>query len=149
MGLEQYELEENKSQTTFHFISEGQKGKILKRIRYSKMPIQGVIDLYNLGFGDVDPQTGKVNDLTVTGNGDRDKVLATVVKTVFIFMSRYPVAKIFIAGSTPSRTRLYQMAISNYLEVLSETFEIEGLSESGFESFQKDSHYIAFLIKRK
>jgi hypothetical protein len=37
MGLEKYESESNKSQTVFTFISEGNNGRILKKVRYTKI----------------------------------------------------------------------------------------------------------------
>ena len=40
---------------------------------------------YNVGFGDFDPKSGKINDLVVTDNKDREKVLATVVATAMDF----------------------------------------------------------------
>jgi hypothetical protein len=149
MRLEQYESNTNKTNTIFTFVSEGPKGKILKRVQYSKMKIKGVSNLYNLGFGDVIKDSDKIDDLIVTDNQDRDKVLATVVNTVYKFTERYPESKIFLTGSNFVRKRLYQIAINKYFDELSETFKIKGLTEDGIFDFEKNTTYLAFLITRK
>lgn len=106
MRLEQYELEFNSNKTSFGFISEGPKGNILKGIEYSKFKQKGVKNLYNLALGDKNIDTGYIDDLVVTDNQDREKVLATVANTVFIFTKRHPKARIIISGSSRSRNRL-------------------------------------------
>ena len=96
MNLEKYKLEFNPTKTAFEFISEGPKGSILKRIEYSKINVKGYKNFYNLGFGDVNSESDEINDVVVTDNQDRDKVLATVASTLFIFIKRYPKATIFM-----------------------------------------------------
>ncbi|MCF0053180.1 hypothetical protein LXM25_24130 [Dyadobacter sp. LJ53] len=66
----------------FKFWSEGCKGSVQKIIVYTETDSENV---YNLGFGDYDPETGSMNDLSVTNNGDSAKVLATVASTVYTF----------------------------------------------------------------
>ncbi len=149
MRLEQYEAKTNKIKTVFTFTSEGPKGKISKRIEYAKMKIKGVNNVYNLGFGDSGGKSGDINDLIVTNNDDRDKVLATVVNTVYIFTEQYPNAKVFVTGSNDVRIRLYRMVIDKYYIELSETFDIKGLTENGLLNFEKNVSYLAFLITRK
>jgi uncharacterized protein DUF6934 len=39
-------------------------------------------DLYNFGFGDVDPANGNICDIVVSNNSDGDKVLATVAGAI-------------------------------------------------------------------
>ncbi len=149
MRLEQYESTANKTHKIFTFISEGPKGRILKRVQYSKVKILGISNLYNLGFGDAIQGSNDIDDLVVTDNQDRDKVLATVMNTLFIFSEKYPKAKILFEGSTTIRTRLYRIVINLYLDILSETFEIYGLTEIGFLSFEKNTKYDSFLFIRK
>jgi hypothetical protein len=147
MSAEQYQAKSNKNQTTFYFISEGPKGRILKKVRYTK--IKSFKNFYNHGFGDVTKKSGSIDDLVVTDNKDRDKVLATVVETIITFTNYYPKAKILFRGSTDPRTRLYQIAITKYFEELSKKFDILGLTNDGWFSFEKNTAYIAFLINRK
>ena len=65
MGNEIYQLEEAPDAMTFEFISVGPKGKIPKLVVYSKIHSKGI---YNLGFGDKDPNTGAINDFVITDN---------------------------------------------------------------------------------
>ena len=147
MRLEKYPSKSNKIQNTFTFISKGPKGHILKKVRYTK--VKGFKNLYNLAFGDAKNNTGGIDDLVVTDNQDREKVLATVAQTVIVFTNCYPKANVFFRGSTNARTRLYQMAITKYFEELSENFDILGLTDYGWLPFEKNTTYIAFLINRK
>ena len=149
MKLEKYKLEFNASKTSFEFISEGPKGSILKRIEYTKVEIKGVKNLYNLGFGDINIDSIEIDDVVVTDNQDREKVLATVASTVFIFTKRYPKAKIIMRGRNTARTRLYRMAINKYFDELSEHFDIKGNFNKQWLPFEKNVDYVAFLISRK
>ena len=45
----------------------------------------GTENIYNLGFGDYNDTSGKIDDFSVTNNGDSLKVLATVASTVYAF----------------------------------------------------------------
>ena len=75
MNLPVYELDVGEGFTTFEFISEGHKGEIPKMITFTEFaPL-----VYNLGFGDRNVETGKLDDFAVSNNGDTEKVLATVV----------------------------------------------------------------------
>ena len=116
MRYERYNPEVSPDILTFEFTSVGPKGKVSKVVIYSKLPIR---NLYNLGFGDRDVETGAINDLVVTDNKDSKKVLATVAFTAYAFINKYPKALIILRGSTKARTRLYQMGISNNLEEIS------------------------------
>jgi hypothetical protein len=91
------------------FVSEGPRGRITKAVIYSQM--RG--NLFNLGFGDWNEKLREVDDSIRSNNGDRDKVLATVASTALNFFDQFPKAQIFAEGSTPARTRLYQMGIAH------------------------------------
>ena len=82
MKLEQYSLKAEDSLMVFEFTSIGPKGNIPKLVKYSETNLKG---LYNLAFGDKDIDTGALNDLAVSNNNDSEKVLATVVGTVYAF----------------------------------------------------------------
>lgn len=104
--------------------------------------------VYNLAFGDID-QKGEMDDVTISDNGDRNKILATVAKAVDEYTRRYPRRWIVFKGSTNDRTRLYRMAIGLNLEQLSIKFHIYGLKGEEFVPFQRNMHATAFLVKRK
>ena len=130
---------------TYEFLSSGPKGTIKKVVQYIAIS-QGV---YNLGFGDWDEEAQSIRDDVRTNNEDRDKVLATVAFTVFDFMEHHPDAIILAEGSTPARTRLYQMGISDNLTEIGQLFDVEGYYNGGWEPFKKGRNYQAFSLKAK
>jgi hypothetical protein len=133
--------------SSFEFMSEGHNGKIPKRIQFTSTPWTNI---YNLAFGDI-KEDGDLDDLTISNNGDRNKILATIVKVVEAYTERYPDRWIYFEGSTEHRTRLYRMAISIYLDELSVLFEFfaEVKGQNGYVVFNKGLNVKAFLIKRK
>ena len=146
MGNERYDLKVKSDAMSFRFTSVGPKGEIPKLVVYSKTRIK---NLYNLGFGDEDTNTGNIDDLVVTDNKDSQKVLATVAFTVYAFTDVYPNALIAATGSTKARTRLYQMGISNNLEDITTDFIVWGRKEGIWSPFEKNVNYDAFLITHK
>ncbi len=149
MSLDKYQTRANKTQTVFTFTSEDPKDKILKRIHYSKLKIKGIRNVYNLAFGDSVEGSKDLDDLTISDNQDRDKILATVVNSVYKFSEHHPKAMIYVTGSTDARTRLYRMVIAKYFDALSEIFDIKGVTQNGIFSFEKNKTYESFLITRK
>lgn len=129
----------------FDFVSRGKNGDILKRVIFTATDEK---EVYNLAFGDVD-EDNEINDLVITDNGDRNKVLATVVLIIEAYTQRFPDRWIYFRGSTDDRSRLYRMAIGLHLEELSSSYEIWALIDGRLELFSKDLKTNAFLIKRK
>jgi len=146
MKLPRYELKAERSLMVFEFISEGTNGAIPKLIKYSETNLKG---MYNLAFGDKNPETGEIDDKVISNNGDSEKVLATVVATVYAFSDKHPGSWIFATGSTKARTRLYRMGITRYIDEIKSDFEIYGLKENEWEEFLKEIEYEAFLVRRK
>jgi hypothetical protein len=146
MDLPRYEYTTSDFQE-YAFYSIGPKGKIKKLVRFQKIQAYPVI--YNLAFGDQDQLTGHINDSIVSNNNDRDVVLATVASTVVEFCNHYGNHFILAMGSTPVRTRLYQIGINRLIAEISEDFNIYGLIGEAMYSFRKNVNYDAFLIKRK
>ncbi len=146
MHYEKYEITPGDTAMVYKFVSHGPKGDVTKVVVYSP---KGVSNLFNLGFGDKNEHTGELNDCVVTNNGDSAKVLATVASTVYFFTNLFPNALIVATGSTPARTRLYRVVISNNLETIKGDFEVFGLLDGEWEAFCQDTDYQAFLIKRK
>ncbi len=147
MSYDTYELEISDSIMVFEFVSEGPKGLIRKRVHYQKTTQVGT---YNLALGDVNSKTNKIDFDVITDNKDAEKVLATVAKTVFIFIDNFPKARIYAEGSNTARTRLYRMGISSNLEAINKQFDVYGLLESiGWLPFEKNIDYLAFTLKLK
>ncbi len=141
-----YKVNISKDFQTFEFVSVGSKGSITKVVRYNEINVKG---FYNLGFGDKDPITNFISDLTVTNNGDSQKVLATVAATLYAFTDENPEATVIATGSTEARTRLYRMGITNNLEAIENDFMVMGLTETDWEPFRRNVTYGAFLVRRK
>jgi hypothetical protein len=146
MSLERYQLEAYEDLMTFEFISKGPKGEIQKIIVFSKFEKR---NYYNLAFGDKIEGSNDFDDETVSNNDDYQKILATVAKAVLIFTDKNKDAWIIATGSTKSRTRLYQIAISKNLLELQTYFDIYGYKDKKWIKFEKNLAYKAFLVKRK
>jgi len=146
MKLPKYPLASSDKLMTFEFISEGTKGLIHKLVRYQSTNLK---DVYNLAFGDKDHTTGDIDDTIISNNGDSEKVLATVVATVYAFTDRYPDTWIYATGSTKSRTRLYRMGITRFISEIEDDFEILGEQNDDWEKFRKNVDYEGFLVRRK
>jgi len=129
----------------FDFVSHGKKGPICKRVAFTMTEMDNI---FNLAFGDVG-ENGEFDDLRISDNGDRNKILATVVNIITSYTDRYPGRWILFQGSTESRTRLYRMAIGLNLEELSVKFEIYTFEEDKLVLFCKNMNVNAFLIMRK
>jgi len=146
MKYEKYHIETSSSFLKFEFISKGPKGNIKKQVIFKQTDNP---DVYNLGFGDIDPDTGEISDMAITNNNDSQKVLATVALTGLSFFEKHPGKFIFAIGSTKSRTRLYRIGLSTNLEEIQKDFEIFGYQGNSWESFEKERDYEAFHIRKK
>jgi hypothetical protein len=133
----------------YEFYSEGLKGRIKKVVRFRPITSDG-ITFFNLAFDDWNEITGQIDDRIITNNGDRDKVLATVAATVLEFTDRYPGTFVYAKGSTPGRTRLYQIGIACNWEEIHRHVHVYGVTKENYlELFQKSINYEAFIILRK
>jgi hypothetical protein len=145
MKLPKYQLKGDRSLRVFEFISEGPKGRIPKIIKYSETNEENV---YNLAFGNKNV-TGDIDDLTVSDNRDSEKIIATVVSTIYAFTDKHPERMVFATGSTKARTRLYRMGITKYIIEIKKDFEVLGFRDGNWHPFRKDEEYDAFLAIRK
>ena len=146
MKLDKYELKSGEQLEVFEFVSIGPNGRINKLVQYAPTNYK---DLYNLGFGDKNSDTGEIDDYVISNNGDSEKVLATVIATLYAFTDKHRSAMVYATGSTKSRTRLYRMGITKYLNEIQQDFEIYGEIEDVWEEFRKDVEYEAFFVRRK
>ncbi len=130
----------------FEFESISQEKTIRKIIAYT--PLSKNSDMYNLALGDF-LDNGEVSDLTVSNNADMEKVIATVVQTIFIFFEQQPNSLIYLKGSTVERTRLYRIVISKELFEAQKLFDLYGELDNQFEVFVPNRSYQAFVIGLK
>lgn len=141
-----YPLQSDPLGYKFWFDSHGEKGTINKCIVFSRTMVP---NLFNLAFGDWDPISETIDDLSISNNGDRELVLQTVAAAVFQFTKVFPKAKIFATGSTPARTRLYRIGISKNFDEIVSAFEIWGYLEGKWVPFETNLNFKAFMIIRK
>jgi hypothetical protein len=145
-GLDKYNYFTNISGFDFEFESIGTKGIIKKVARFTLIESPFI---YNFGFGDLDENTGDINDTISSNNGDQDKIMGTLGSIIFDFTTLNSDAQIYIEGTNATRTRLYQMSITKYWNQIDLFFEVYGLKQDKWYLFEKGINYEAFIGRRK
>jgi len=145
MNLEKYPVISTNEHLTYEFLSEGPNGTLKKVIYFQEIDD----NLFNLAFGDWDESKQGIDHKARSNNHDRDKVMATVAFAVMDFINNYPEAEIFAKGSTPPRTRLYQIGIFANLHEISQLLEVEGFINGAWQPLEKHRNYDAFLVRVK
>ena len=148
MNLLAYPFVKRPESYYYEFYSEGPNGSIKKVVEYYRLQ-ELEAEVFNLAFGDWDEDNHRINDLSISNNADREKVLATVAATVTDFTKDHPDAIIIATGSTLARTRLYQMGITKIWDDIKQQFEIQGYINDTWRPFQKGVNYSAFLLKAR
>jgi hypothetical protein len=146
MKSEAYPLTHNDKYCYFEFVSESEIKTIRKVVVYS--PMNSDPNRYNLFLAHVLPD-GKWCDKTVSNNLDTQKVIATVIQTMFLFLYAHENKSIYFIGSTPSRTRLYRGIIAREFLEAQKYFDIYGVTESSQELFRPNVYYKAYEIHLK
>jgi hypothetical protein len=148
MTIAHYDYETSEDCFYYEFCSEGPKGKIRKAILFKRVNLQGN-SYFNLAFGDLN-DAGVLDDLIISNNHDAEKVLATVAQAVINFTNVYTDALVYAEGSTPARTRRYQMGINKFWKEIETDFKVFGLlKDKGFEPFKSGRNYSGFAVTRK
>ena len=146
MNIDKYSLKAESSLTVFEFVSEGPNGLIRKLIQFQET---NQPDVYNLAFGDKNADTGEIDDLVVSNNGDTDRVSATVVAALYAFFDKHPDAFVYATGSTKARSRLYRMGITRFYEEMIQGFDLYGQLGDEFYAFEVGKEHAGFLAQRK
>ena len=146
MKIERYHLKSDNTLTYFEFISIGSNGAVRKMIEFQATSTPGI---YNLAFGDKNPDTNEIDDLAISNNGDTQKVLATVVAALYAFFDKNPEAIVYATGSTPARTRLYRMGITKFYNEIQNDFYVHGQIGDKLYSFEVGKEYQGFVAQRK
>ncbi|HCL06619.1 MAG TPA: hypothetical protein DHW64_11970 [Chitinophagaceae bacterium] len=143
-----YPYEANAGLTSFKFTSMVKGRKINKVVNFTKLVSIGE-HIYNLAFGDYDENECKIEVFVVSNNGDRDKMLNTVALTVLDFFEAHPDSVFIARGSTPSRTRLYQMGINKNLDIITTRLDVFGFNQYKWEKFQSNINYESFYVTKR
>lgn len=99
-------------------------------------------------------QDGTLDDKANSNNGDMVRVLATTVEILLDFTAMYPNSRIFFAGSTEDRNRLYGRILKTYHSIFSKQFIINAVIEERgsftLVAFDPGTNlkYSGFLIER-
>lgn len=144
MDQPRYDVQYSLENKVYSFVSEGKKGRVIKKVQFDLMQ-EGI---FNLGFGDWVGGDPGFNDLAITDNGDMEMVLSTVVGIAVEFLSKNTGVTIHLTGSTPARTRLYRIIISNRYDEIRNDYSVWGYLNGRFYPFQKNINYEAFLISK-
>ncbi|RYC68308.1 MULTISPECIES: DUF6934 family protein [Spirosoma] len=140
-----YPLRSSPDRQTFAFLSVSPARIIAKQVLYDPIDEQVV----NLALVDVMPD-GRLADDVVSDNQDMPTVIATVVRTMFLFWDAYPEKLIYIQGRDTARTRFYRILISRELDRAQELFWIYGKRPDGqYERFVPDQLYTGFAFQLK
>jgi hypothetical protein len=143
MGGENYLTNHNEELTRFYFVSQGNKGNILKVIAFSQW--EG--NTWNLGFGDF--RNGRIDDRVVSNNGDIGKVMQSVASSAFLFLEKYPELTIIIQPVDEKRKRLYNLIFQRHYEELAPTFTMQGKRGNEWMAYSPDETYDAFEVSLK
>lgn len=131
--------------TRFRFQSIGKRGVFDKIVEF----IQIAPDIHNLALLDYNPFTNEFSDILVTDNGDMPEVIATVITIIQDFLNSNPGQKVYFEGSTATRTRLYQIAISQVFDPDESDLLIEGYKDEQWIVFEPNIRFEGFLVKKK
>lgn len=148
MYLERYNYVIAESFQEYKFYSRGPKGKIEKFVSFALQNLEGKTYL-SLTFGDSTEKNSEIDLLSVSNNGDREKILTTIFTIIVDFLNRFPDMAVYAVGSTPSRTRLYQLSITKYWDIITPRLNVYGLRNKSWELFEKNTTYTAFVFTKK
>ena len=148
MEMERYTLVKNVNNSDYLFYSIGKMSITLKVVRFRQIKVLGE-SVFNVAFGDLNESTDEIDDKAISNNGDRLKILNTVASAIADFIEQRPNAIILAKGSTLSRVRLYQMAISSFWSRISQQYEIYGKTSGQWIPFRKGVNFEEFLLFRK
>ena len=126
------------------FVSAGPQRRIVKRIRIYSTPKP---EIFHVLLADVG-RGGKSDDMAMNNNGDRDRILATVVYVIELYTLRYPERWIYFSGNTKLKNRLYRMFINKRLGMLASNFYIYGDVNKEIKPFSPGVDADGFLVKR-
>lgn len=72
--------------------------------------------------------------------------MATVAQTLLVFFQHYPASKVAFTGSTPARTRLYQIIMAREMPAVAADFVLSGVKDNSLEGFRPNQEYDGFVI---
>jgi hypothetical protein len=129
----------------FEFESVSLDKTIQKLVEFRELEIPNI---YHLALVDV-RLNGTYDDMSVSNNQDMETIISTIIRTIQVFLTFQPTAKVLFMGRTASRTRLYRGIINKYLAQAEQIYEVHGIIDWVNEPFQGHKTYEDFLIFQK
>ena len=128
----------------FDSVSDAKIVKKVVRLTETSLP-----NVFNLALLDL-LDDGSESDLSVTDNDDLRTVLATVMRIIDNFLTKFPEKAVTIRGSDARRTRLYRIVIGRELGAIQQRFMVFGEFQDGqLEPFEPNADYVRFMISLK
>lgn len=72
--------------------------------------------------------------------------MATVAQTMLVFLHHHPEAQGAFSGSTPARTRLYQIILAREQRAVAASLVISGVRDNTLELFRPNRSYDGFVV---
>lgn len=144
--IDHYEITKSVENYTYEFESIGKRGKIRKIVKFIRV---GTLEYFHFGFGDLDENTGNVDDTIVSNNGDTTLILATLGEIIANFLNEFPNAWVYAKGNTNTRNRLYRIILSQNISIIQEKYQLLGFLKGVWKPYKLNQPYTAFLIKIK
>lgn len=171
-------INENNKYLRYFFISEGNQS-IIKIIDYQFVQDYGDHNIYNLAFGNYNPENDIVVDDANSNNGDAYPVFNTVLSSIPKFFEIFPNEKIIVQGSDNTedflnkcrqnctkkykdgkcrkfnqRLRIYKNYVDkNYDDLINEYTFYGGykdeLNNSYLEKYIKHKEYFSVVVEKK
>lgn len=145
MKQEAYDFVASEDALRFTFESVGPMGRIVKVVLFEQF--EDDPNMHNLGFGDWDGN--QLNDMTISGNGDREMILATVLLIVEMFFVERPTKLVYFTGSSRQRNRIYNWLINRYLGFFERKYRIFGVKNWNAYPFERGDSYSEFVVMKK
>lgn len=77
------------------------------------------------------------------------KNISYLAQTVIDFVKQHPKAIVIARGSTASRTRLYQIGISQFWQEIERLFFVKGFRDNEWHPYERGENFEAFFIVKK
>ncbi len=128
----------------YDFKSVSDEKTVSKIVRFTETSLPA---LFNLALSDL-MDDGAESDMNVTNNNSMRTVLATVIRIVDNFFTKFPGVAVTFRGSDERRTRLYRIVIDRELVSIQQRYQVFGeYSDGRLELFEPDADYKRFIIR--
>jgi hypothetical protein len=131
------------SKMGFEFVRECPRGKTHKLVTHTRLRDSSIEHLI---FGDKKHVEGGCSGRPRSNHDGVDMVPSTFARALFLFLKHYWGPFVVATGLSPSRMRLYQMAVSrNWADIPAEK-EVFGLKDGEWQPFESGLTFLTFGV---